>query len=112
MLNANLTAEEEFRLTGTLSPAKIEELLDTSAEVGYIKGIDAHIEEAMGQFPAEDFLSDTISRLHEFARRLRGQNRSDLLGIIESIDDLAQLTFNAADYGRDELKKALAAIVE
>ena len=48
-----------------------------------------------------------VDKLHALAKNLRGQNRETLIGIIESLDDIAQCTFNAADYGRDELKKAL-----
>lgn len=103
----NLTPEEEYRLTGQVTGENLEELLDVYQDNRDMDGVDDKIEEAMAQFPAEDFLSDAISELHEIAKRLRGQNKEDLLGVIESLDDIAQCTFNASDYGRDELRKAL-----
>lgn len=110
--NSSMTPEEEYRLTGTLRPEMIEVLLDDSASLEGTTGVSAHLQEAMCQYPAEDFLADAITRLQKLAKRIRGDNREALLGIIESLDDVAQCTFNAVDYGRDELSKALKAIGE
>ena len=107
---SNLTAQEELRLTGTLALPRIEELLELDDKLKGLSRIGAHIDEAMAQYPAEDFLTPIMDRLHQFSKRLRGDNRSDLLAIIETIDDFAQCTFNAADYGRNELRKATRAI--
>jgi hypothetical protein len=76
------------------------------------KAMDAHVNEACCQFPAEDFLEGVKDRLHELSKRVRGDNKSELMGIIEALDDIAQCTFNAADYGRDELRKAIKALDE
>ena len=70
-------------------------------------GAKVYINEAMGQFPAEDFLAGPIERLHEMAKRLRGDNRATLLEIIKQLDDIAQCTISADDYGRSELHKAI-----
>jgi hypothetical protein len=107
----NLSNAEFFRMHETLTPARIEALLDGEMEIVGIKGVGPHIQEGMGQFPAEDFLAGAIERLNNLAKRLRGDNKAELLGCIEALDDIAQTTFNASDYGRDELRKALAAIV-
>ena len=107
MLISNLTINEEFHLTGALHPARIEELLDSADKLKEIKDIDAHISEAMAQYPAEDFLESHKSRLLELHKNLRGANKETLGGIIEALDDLAQATFYSADYGRHELSKAL-----
>lgn len=104
---SNMSAEEEFRITGTLNPGAIETLLDRETLLRNLDGIDVKIEEGMAQFPSEDFLQGTINRLHQLAKKLRGENRLKVLAIIECLDDLAQCTFNAADYGRSELKDAL-----
>lgn len=104
---SNITAKEEFRLTGTVSGDRLDELLDRSEALDKLEGLDAHIEEAKCQYPAEDFLSGITDRLHELAKRLRGDNRQEVLGIIEALDDIGQTTFYASDYGRSELGKAL-----
>lgn len=103
----NATAEEEYRLTGKVTGERLERLLDRSEALSRLSDMDALIEEGMSQYPSEDFLFDAIERLHELAKRLRGDNKETLIGIIESLDDIAQTTFYDADYGRGELKKAL-----
>lgn len=109
---SNITAQEEFRLTGTVSGERLNGLLERSDALEKLDGLDAHIYEANGQYPAEDFLSDVIERLHNLAKRLRGDNKAELLGVIEALDDIGQTTFYASDYGRSELRKALATLKE
>ena len=70
-------------------------------------GVNGCIDEAMAQYPAEDFLSAHIDRLHVLSKHLRGNNREELIAIIGAAEDLAQCTFYAAEYGRSELNKAV-----
>ena len=109
-----MTHSEYLRLNGTLSQERIEQLVTLQEESGLLaEGIDSakvHIEEGMTQFPAEDFLEPIKSRLVELQKNLRGRNREELSGIIEALDDLAQTTFYGADYGRNELHKAVQAL--
>jgi hypothetical protein len=107
---SNATAEEEFKLTGTLRSSSIESLLDGAAALESYEGIEAHISEAMGQYPAEDFTSELAQRMLNLAKRLRGDNKAEMLAIIESLDDMAQCRFNASEYGRSELQAALDVI--
>lgn len=109
---SNLSAREHFNLNGTVPREMLESLLDKEDLLKNLDGLDAHISEAKGCFPAEDFLEPIKTSLIELQKRLRGSNRDELGAIIESLDDLAQLTFNESDYGRDELRKALTAIEE
>ena len=104
---SNMTLAEEFRMNGALSADSIESLIEREALLDGLNGIEVKIKEGMTQFPAEDFLQGPIKRLHQLAKKLRGDNRSEVLAIIESLDDIAQCTFNSADYGRSELKDAL-----
>ena len=110
MFMSNLSREEEFRLTGTLRRESIDELLDASSRLEALGGVDAHIEEALAQYPAEDFLEGVKQRLGALMKNVRGANKDELQGIIEALDDIAQTTFYAADYGRDELRKALRTV--
>lgn len=107
---SNMTAREHLRLCGAVPVEKIEDLLEKEEALEEMEGIDAHISEAMAQYPAEDFLQGPINRMHELAKRLRGDNRAELLGIIEQLDDIAQCTFNSADYGRSELNAVIKTI--
>lgn len=108
----NLTNEELFRLTGSLPPERIEGLLDNAAAAAGLEGIGACVAEAKTCFFAEDALSPILSQLTELAKNLRGNNKQELLGIIESLDDFAQCQFHQGDYGRDELHKVEKALAE
>lgn len=107
---SNMTHAEYFRLNGTLNEARCRDLIDLSGEVDSVSGIDAQIEEGMAQYPAKDFLAGIMDRLHALTKTMRGANRDDLKGIIEALDDLAQTTFYASEYGREELNKALTTL--
>ena len=88
-------------------------LLAMLADAGQLadSGIDAHIQEARCQYPAEDFLHSVTDDLLALAKNMRGPNRAELLRIIEALDDLAQCTLNASEYGRSELDKAEAEFI-
>lgn len=105
---SNLTHKEYFRLHGSLPPERCELLLhDTDAGAAVdAAGALAHISEARGQFPAEDFASEIVTQLQALRANLRGSNRDKLGQIIESLEDLLQCQFNASDYGLSELREA------
>lgn len=105
--STNMTHAEHFRMNGTLSEARCLELIDLSEQAPIYKDAITKIGEAIGQFPAEDFTSDISDRLHNIAKRLRGNSKSNLLSVIEALDDLTQCTFYATEYGRSELHGAL-----
>jgi hypothetical protein len=107
---SNMTAAEQLRYTGSVDRETLEALVETERYAEAIRDIDANIEEAMCQYPAEDFLQEVLTSLHELMKSVRGSNRDAVQGIIESLDDIAQTTFNAADYGRGELRAALNAV--
>lgn len=105
------TAEEFYRLNGYLSRDYAEPLLDASDKLQHVTGIAAYIQEGMSQFPAEDFLADIKDRLHTLAKRMyKGDNKTELLAIIEAMDDQLQCQFYATEYGTSELHKALKVI--
>lgn len=106
----NYTPAEYLKLHGTLPVCVIEEILDKQDQIQDLDGIEAHIQEGMTALTAEDMLAEQVSRLNALAKRLRGDNKQELNAIIESVEDFLQCQFNQADYGRDELKKAIAAI--
>lgn len=107
-MSSNLTHAEYFRLYGSLTEERIQELLDLEATAPKVESAIVHIQEGMAQFPAEDFLEPIKQRLLELEKNIRGANKETMKGIIESLDDLAQCTFYGADAGRDELRKALS----
>ena len=108
-LGSSATPAEYLRVNGSLPIDMQETLVDQSAQLEQLQGVAANISEAMAQFPAEDFLSQIEGDLQSLCKRLRGENREELKRILGVIEDVAQCTFNSADYGREELHKALKA---
>lgn len=108
----NLTHAEQYRINGTLNAEAIEELLDTSEALTRAEGVSSQISEALGCYPAEDFLASFIEDLHRLSKRLRGDNREEALRLIESAEDLQQCVFNTGDYGRSELRSANQTLTE
>jgi hypothetical protein len=106
---SSMTPEEEFRIFGKISRASTEMLLDVYAAVGDggVDDVQIHVQEALAQYPAEDFLSGILRQLNILVANVRGSNKEKLLGIIESLDDVAQTTHYATEYGRGELYVAL-----
>ena len=102
---SNLSNEEHYRMFGTLPADRIEALLDASDKLESLDGIEAHVSEARCQFPAEDFLVPVQDRLHDLAKRLRGDNRQEVLSIIEQLDDINQCQVYATGYAVEELGK-------
>ena len=107
-----MTPAEIYRTNGTLPDKTIEELITAHEKLQAVEGIECNIAETATQFPDEDFLQDIISDLQTLAKRIRGDNKSDLLAIIDNIENLQLSTHNEAEYGRSELKQALKAIEE
>lgn len=108
----NLTASEELRLTGAVTGERLEKLLDCEAQVEKLDDVGTHIDEALAQFPKEDFIGEHKKRLLVLRNKLRGDRRAELDEILEALDDLAGEITNSADYGREELNLARAALSE
>jgi len=108
----NLTPREAYRINGQLSPECIESLLDYQESIAGCENVSAQVSEALGCFPAEDFLASFIEDLHALSRNLRGANREEALRLIESAEDLQQCVFNEGDYGRSELREARKTLEE
>jgi hypothetical protein len=106
----HFTAEEEFRITGTLCPSKIVKILDQNALAQDVIDVDANIQEAMGSFPEEDFMKPVVDKLRSMIRNSNGNNREQLIQLAEIVDSVSQEVFNSADYGRQELRMALTSI--
>lgn len=108
----NLTPREQFRINGQLSPETTEELLDNAEALLKAEGVSSQVQEALGCYPGEDFLAGLIDSLQTLAKRLRGDNREALLGLVEQAEDLQQCVFNEGDYGRSELREALKTLAD
>jgi hypothetical protein len=68
----------------------------------------AHIEEAMAQFPAEDFLETVLLSIRALKFPPKMQDYKDTL--LETLEEIQSEVARAAEYGRAELVAALAEI--
>jgi hypothetical protein len=108
MHTASLTWEEQERFAyfgNDPKAAILGELADRSSAEDLFSGIESHVDEAHAAYPAEDFAHEVIADLRGFAKRLRGQNRTDLLAIMCALVELQSQQFLSTDHGREELSK-------
>lgn len=106
---SNMTDEECLRLHGALPRDRTEALIDALGAAPNAEDIRALASEAMSQFPAEDFLAAVITQLHQLRDSSRGTNVERITHVIEQLDDIAQRTFAATDYGCDVLHQIIDA---
>lgn len=102
-----LSAEEQYRLHGNLTPEHIEELLDAGALVEDMGDVTPRLEEAKAQYPEEDFLEPILSKLRDLVKTTRGANRDDLQTLIVEVEALQLSTHQSSEVGLDELNKAI-----
>ena len=106
---SNMTPREEFRLNGTLCEASIEALIVEHEDSPALEldSIECWVSEAKGCFPDEDFLTSVRSDIQTIANRLRGRNKLELMDLVEKLGQIESEISQQAEYGADELKKAL-----
>lgn len=109
-ITSNTTAEEEYRLTGSVTGIRLEQLLDDSLRLSKILNAEDYIQEATSSFPNEDFLSSITESLYSISKNVRGTNKDDILRVIESLTDLEISVTNDSEYGREQLYQAMKAI--
>ena len=108
----SLTPSEQYRINGTLSAETIESLLDNAEAVSKAEGVSARVSEAIGSLPSEDFLSDFIADLYALSKRLRGDNKTDALSLLDKAESLKTELQQMAEYAEDELCKARTELEE
>lgn len=109
-MNLNSSPEENYRYHGALPADQIEDLLDGAIRLEAFDAIDGYLTEAKGCYPAEDFLHMELTELREFAKKMRGDNKQDFLGLIERIEEARDEQNRTAEYGAEQIKLALKAI--
>lgn len=106
----HLTLEEEYRITGTLSPKRIEGLLDTNDQVQEVLNFEGSIHDAMCSFPDEDFMNPVVHKLHSMIKSARGHNREQLRELLQIVEDISTEIVSSAEYGRGELRSVIDSI--
>ncbi len=99
-------------MNGALSEDRTEQALADlqQAQSMDVRGYVPYAEEARSGFSNEDFMQEEVSDLHYFAKRLRGNNKEELLQYIENIENKLQELRGQVEYGNEQLSKIIAAI--
>lgn len=110
--SSNLTHAEYFHLNGNLSLERVENVLDDlhQAQDMDVREYADYAQEARAGFAEEDFLQEEISDLHYFAKRLRGDNKKDLITYIEAIENKLQELRGQVEYGNEQLSNIIATV--
>jgi len=66
----------------------------------------SRLNEAIGCYPDEGFLSRHLIDLQALSKRLRGENREELLRIVAALEEDESAAVREGEYGRAELRKA------
>ena len=108
MISSNMTPKEHLKIYGSLPLSEIEARVDRIEEIDAqdLSDIEIHINEAKAQFPEEDALSPMLKRIAALTKRMRGDNREELVAILyelETIQDTQSHTEGArpVDYAHD-----------
>ncbi len=99
---ASLTNEEYYALTGTLTPARIEELLN--AERCSELCVGPWLDEAEASYPTDDFLEGVLDNLMDIIVVTKGVRKGELQVLLEQIQDIGLAVFQDSCYGREKLQ--------
>lgn len=104
---SNLTLEERARY----APESFthDELIDLMGELQGLRSYDPKptIQEAICQYPNEDFLQSAIDQCRTISKLLRGDNRSNLVKLLEELETIQSETAAASEYGISELRSLI-----
>ena len=105
IINSNLTNREAYSQYGKLTDERMEALFEVESAIDNLSGGECYVQEAIAQFPDEDFLEVVIENLQATYKKLRGDNKENLKEVIESLEDLQISQARATEYAVEELNK-------
>ena len=106
----NLTAEEHFKLHGTVTKEHLEKLFNDAIIVENLDTIAGQILSAEEELVESDFLALEISRLYSLADHLFDKHHAEVMSIISAIEQQVALQVQASDRAKYELNKAFHAL--
>lgn len=112
--SSNLSHREYLHLNGMLSQERTEQALDDlDNAISYdVREFAPYAQEARCGYASEDFAQEEVKDLREFAKRLRGGNKQDLLMYIEALESRIHELVLSAEYGNEQLNNIIKTIVK
>lgn len=108
--SSGMSNAEFYRLNGTMTDERIETLLGAEAAAADRGSVVSDLDEVKAGFPDEDCASALIDRMQQLAKRLRGDNRTELLALVDGLLTLQTSLANNAECGCEKLKDAIRAL--
>lgn len=108
---SNMTAREVLRQHGYLPESVAETVIDAAEFAEKADDISCEVLEGTGG-PGEDCLQSHIDYLRDFVKRLRGDNRADLLLEIERLEQTQLEFWQSTEYRTEKLNSALRMLAE
>lgn len=108
---SSLTDEEHLRLNGGVPVDRLERLIHMSRKAQDAKDAAGYLDDALAQFPDEDFLTAVIREIEVVENSVRGENKKALRAIIQTLTDMELAQARATEEAGNLMGK-LTAIIE
>lgn len=107
---SGMTDREALRYTGTLSPERIERLIEQSEAVTYVLDTSEAFESACDVFPDEDFMEPVIDHLRDLIEELPETHQPQFVAVLRELETLNRETLQSAENGMEAHAKFSAAL--
>lgn len=109
---SNLSHEEYYKINGSLSPKRIEDILDAQANLPTREALDivkGEIQESQINID-EDVLTDIILDAEYLAKYCKGENKSVALTLLEKIKQMEIEIQSALEYHKEKIGSAIECV--
>lgn len=107
---SNLTDQEYFNLHGTLTPERIQALIEQSALVDACTEAESALNDAINAYPGEDCLADVLKYVRSLAPYLNKAGQDALKGVICDIEVEQSALCNQGERGQEVINNFIASV--
>lgn len=109
---SNLSHEEYYKINGSLSPKRIEDILDAQANLptcAVLDTVKGEIQESQVDI-GEGVLTDIILDAEYLVKHCKGENKSTALVLLEKIKQLEIEIQSALEYHKEKIDSAIESL--
>ena len=107
---SNLSHEEYYKINGSLSPKRIEDILDTQANLPTREALNTvrgEIQESQVCGIGEDILADALTDVEYLAKWCKGENKSVAMSLLEKLRQMEIQVQSALEYHNEKVTSAI-----
>lgn len=107
---SNLSHEEYYKINGSLSPKRIEDILDTQANLPpreALNTVRGEIQESQVSGIGEDTLTDIITDVEYLTKWCKGENKSVAMKLLEKLRQMEIQMQSALEYHNEKVASAI-----